>query len=276
MVSYTDPSDGTPKQDTQPVSAEGKQWVDTSQSPPELKIYDPATSTWLPADTNATVVSTSEPTPQVGKIWFEPAQGGTNMYAASSTNWEFLKFLSAIPDTVLDDFESGNLDPANNDWSNWSGDTGAANVQPSVVLEGSKTLEQGTKSLKTDYQNGSITPSRVSCLVRQQSRSGNSGDEFGIFLQNNGSQAVMVEFEQDGTFQNLSGSWETNSTYRVIIANIDWQTEIYDVSIRDVSASTEITSARSLSFRSSVSSMNEFRTRIDAGKFYLDFIEYSN
>lgn len=96
MVSYTDPTDGTPVQDTQPSASEGKQWVDTSQSPPELKIYDSATQAWLPADTKATVVSQTEPTPEVGKIWFEPLSNSTNLYGGTSTGWEFIKSLSPI------------------------------------------------------------------------------------------------------------------------------------------------------------------------------------
>jgi hypothetical protein len=92
---------GIPADTNPPQPDNGKQWVDTSQSPPEVKIYDSATQAWLPADTTATVVSQSEPTPEVGKIWFEPAQNGTNMYAASSERWEFLKFLRAIPDSVV-------------------------------------------------------------------------------------------------------------------------------------------------------------------------------
>lgn len=88
---------GIPADTNPPQPDNGKQWVDTSQSPPEVKIYDGATQAWLPADTQTTVVSQTEPTPERGKIWFEPAQGGTNMYAASSGLWEFLKFLPAFP-----------------------------------------------------------------------------------------------------------------------------------------------------------------------------------
>lgn len=101
MVSYTDPTDGTPVQDTQPSPSDGAQWVDTSQSPPELKIYDSATQAWLPADTNETVVSQSQPTPEVGKLWFEPISDGTNLYAATSAKWEFLKFLSEYPNSAI-------------------------------------------------------------------------------------------------------------------------------------------------------------------------------
>lgn len=266
---------GIPADTNPPQPDNGKQWVDTSQSPPEVKIYDSATQAWLPADTKTTVVSQTEPTPEVGKIWFEPAIGGTNMYAASSTGWGFLKFLSAIPGTVLDDFESGNLNPKNSDWGSWSGDTGASNVQNSVVLEGSRTLEQGTKSIFTTYQNGEINPTRVSCLFRQNSRSGSSGNEINIQVRKNGTAGVEVEFEQDGSFDSIAGNWSTQKTYRVIFDNIDWQNHTYDLSIRDTQTASVITSVSGRSFSSNISGWNDFRLRIDSGKCYFDLLEYS-
>lgn len=100
MVNYTSPAT-TAISDTRPAESDGKVWVDTSQDPPKMKLYDAATQAFIPASAKSTIVSQTSPTPEVGKIWFEPAQDGTNMYAASSERWEFLKFLPEIPDSAL-------------------------------------------------------------------------------------------------------------------------------------------------------------------------------
>lgn len=138
---------GIPADTNPPQPDNGKQWVDTSQSPPEVKIYDSATQAWLPADTKATVVSQTKPTPEVGKIWFEPAQDGTNMYAASSDKWEFLKFLPAIPDSsnlhmrydAVDQSASGSVSTIV-DHTNGNDLTGTASYQSSG-LNGAPTFD---------------------------------------------------------------------------------------------------------------------------------------
>jgi hypothetical protein len=100
MVNYTSPAK-TAISDTRPAESDGKVWVDTSQDPPKMKLYDAATQAFIPASAKSTIVSQTKPTPEVGKIWFEPVQDGANMYAASSFRWEFLNFLSATPDTSM-------------------------------------------------------------------------------------------------------------------------------------------------------------------------------
>jgi len=108
MVNYTSPAT-TAISDTRPGESDGKVWVDTSENPPEMKLYDSATGAFVPASANETIVSQTEPTPEVGKIWFEPIEGGANIYAASSDAWEFLKFLPAIPDNPVGHFDATEL-----------------------------------------------------------------------------------------------------------------------------------------------------------------------
>jgi len=123
MVNYTSPAK-TAISDTRPAESDGKVWVDTSQDPPKMKLYDAATQAFIPASAKSTIVSQTKPTPERGKIWFEPAQNGTNMYAASSDLWEFLKFLPEIPDSVVLNVTASDYDPANNKY--------VANIGPDV------------------------------------------------------------------------------------------------------------------------------------------------
>lgn len=88
-------------QDTPPSNnSESVIWIDTSSDPNNPKVYDTATSAWLPVNTTATVVSQTEPEVQPGHIWFEPTANGVNMHAPSN-GWNLIQFLPDIPDSGL-------------------------------------------------------------------------------------------------------------------------------------------------------------------------------
>ena len=90
---------------TQPTDMpNGGVWVNLSAEPTgidRLQTYDDSTDAFIPISADSTVVSEQEPEPEIGLLWFEPVDGGANLYAANSESWEFLQLIPAIPDRVV-------------------------------------------------------------------------------------------------------------------------------------------------------------------------------
>ena len=77
---------------------DGGLWVNLSADPTgidRLTTYDESTDAFIPVSAESTIISEEQPEPEIGLLWFEPVEFGTNLYAASSDAWEFLQFIPA-------------------------------------------------------------------------------------------------------------------------------------------------------------------------------------
>jgi hypothetical protein len=207
MVNYTSPAT-TAISDTRPAESDGKVWVDTSENPPEMKLYDSATGAFIPASAKETIVSQTEPTPEVGKIWFEPAQFGTNMYAASSTSWEFLKFLTTIPDSenlrARYDWREANGTDTVQDLTDNGNDLTGTYSGPSATIDGVQAGDfDGDDDLLTvDFSSSLTEPYHIFFLVELQDNSG----EQSIWGVNPAPSSGFINFgDDDGTYEWMKG-----------------------------------------------------------------------
>jgi len=193
MVKYTSPSN-TAISDTKPAESDGKVWVDTSEDPPEMKLYDSATGAFIPASGKETIVSQTEPTPEVGKIWFEPGPNGISVYKGLPAEWQFLKFLSAISgNLVLDDFADNKLtnrdgastvaNEFNREAANfrpeWSVDTGggspiADNSTYTFTYDGSNDGDFGGIILDTNYSDSDFSEEKVNLTMHDYDPKGSA------------------------------------------------------------------------------------------------------
>lgn len=207
---------------------DGGLWVNLGAEPTgidRLQTYDASTDAFIPITADQTIVAENEPEPQRGLLWFEPVDGGLNLYAASSIDWEFLHFIPDIPDS--ENWEHNDLT------GRYIGDTGQFNIQQDTVISGNHTLAgSGDGSFHTIVQDATYKWNRdnirIDCsLIVDGSNPGSvnlafgnnkagisSFSGYGIYVDNTNSR-LRIDRWDNGSKTNLksndSASYTTGS-----------------------------------------------------------------
>jgi len=139
---------------------------------------------------------------------------------------------TAIPDSVVDSFEDGDV----SDWINVNG----------TNLEAVQTSDNGASAPEGDWMSRSamvggsnsnnyldispITPTELYCVVRAENHS-DSFDDFRIQWQNGGTQVITVILDATG-----DGAFEINGTVTSVTAVTD---EFYELYLKDIDFGAE-------------------------------------
>jgi len=180
---------------------------------------------------------------------------------------------TAIPDSVVDNFEDGDTSVLKDNWSGWSGDMGSLAAQQDTVINGDWSGE-----LSANYTVKSViatrdsadTPSEVSCLAIGESRNGGANDSVvSLAVKDAGTRLFEAKLRSDGTF-NVVGSnrggtnWSVGDVILIRMFNIDWDNNLFDWEFVRDSDGTVLASDTNEAFRNSGSSADQIGILNDA------------
>lgn len=186
----------------------------------------------------------------------------------------------AAPTTIVDDFEDGDTDVKNSDWSGWTGSGFSA--QSTTVINGTYSGELSASSggSTVDVTRSDEQIKVVEADVRLDNKLNTGSDAAQIKLKSGGSTIFRVLFVHDGTIQandysgNQIGTWSVDTNYAATIKDIDYTAETYDVYIDGTQAADDV------AFSTSMSSLDEFELTNDADggtvNFFVDDVATSS
>lgn len=218
-------------------------------------------------DANTYKGSTQPSNPVQGDQWIDTNNQEYKIYDGS--RWALVSDIVAIPDSVVENFEDGDITVPADNWTGWSGDTAALTAQQTTVLEGNwsgEVVGNGVQNFVTADRDTANQPTEVSTLLRREDSSTSAGDDGGIVrFSSSGTYIGAISLRGGAVevnFSNTGDSYLNQTTYLVTFFNIDFSAETFDWEVEQVSDNTIISSGSGQSFANSTS--NADRLRFDA------------
>jgi hypothetical protein len=207
----------------------------------------------------------------------------------NSINDYIAAFGNVIPDSVVDDFESGDLAVENSNWNDWGGpDVGNFAADANAIVGNFSGYwdhpGNGTDFIVLTDRTSAAALSAWSFRYRRAAVSGSVGDT--IALRSGGSNVVSVAFRDSGDIQVPSGgstvgSWSGGTDYLFYATTIDYANDEFDYEITDKDAGTTVASG-TVAFQNAASQVDDIyfisdSQSGDADKdVYIDEIRVSN
>lgn len=201
-----------------------------------------------------------------GTTYEYQARASTSTDSATGTIKEFTT--TGAVGGVIEDWEDNDTTIDAAGWSGWTGDTAALSTTSSALSESysGELTANGTSESVTATANSPVEITEARALVNTDNRDDTIlGDSYAVLaLDNSGTNIMFIRLHSDGGIQafssggetDLTNDWSINTTYELVLTNIDYSAETFDAEAYD-SGGTLLGSATGLGFRSSVSGVDE-------------------
>jgi len=150
------------------------------------------------------------------KIIQEALNADADIENLSRVDVEIIDEQKVADGEVIDNFDDGDFVPQDDDWSDWTGDTGSVSVQTSTVINGTHSLDMsatGATVALSSQRSASVSPTTFETSVQVPSLTGDSNDEFTIQLLDGTTSLGSIEITGDGEINWVGVSTSPVATY---------------------------------------------------------------